>query len=121
MAIPAQRSSIAKNSIKDIDETDITTFNNELPYLSRHFPKQNVVIIDGDMNIQIGKNKNNEFRLHNQQKRNGEYLTDFSIKNSLSWLLGITHLFPHNELVHLPYIPVATNTRADKKVKSSIL
>ena len=28
-------------------------------------------------------------------------------------LLGITHLFPHNELVHLPYIAVATNTRAD--------
>ena len=29
------------------------------------------------------------------------------------FLLGITHLFPHNELVHLPYIAVATNTRAD--------
>ena len=28
-------------------------------------------------------------------------------------LLGITHLFPHNELVHLPYIAVATNTRVD--------
>ena len=29
------------------------------------------------------------------------------------YLLGITHLTPHNELVHLPYIAVATNTRAD--------
>ena len=29
------------------------------------------------------------------------------------YLLGITQLFPHNELVHLPYIAVATNTRAD--------
>ena len=28
-------------------------------------------------------------------------------------LLGITKLFPHNELVHLPYIAVATNTKAD--------
>ena len=28
-------------------------------------------------------------------------------------VLGITHLFPHNELVHLPYIAVANNTRAD--------
>ena len=28
-------------------------------------------------------------------------------------LLGITHLSPHNEQVHLPYIAVATNTRAD--------
>ena len=30
-----------------------------------------------------------------------------------SYMLGITHLFPYNELVHLPYIAVATNTRAD--------
>ena len=37
------------------------------------------------------------------------------------YMLGITHLFPHNELVHLPYIVVATNTRADEKVKSSFL
>ena len=29
------------------------------------------------------------------------------------FLLGITHLFPHNEVVHLPYIAVTTNTRAD--------
>ena len=28
------------------------------------------------------------------------------------YMLGITHLFPHNELVHLPHIAVATNTRA---------
>ena len=28
-------------------------------------------------------------------------------------MLGITHLFPRNELVHLPYVAVATNTRAD--------
>ena len=28
-------------------------------------------------------------------------------------VLGITHLFLHNELVHLPYIAVATNTRVD--------
>ena len=28
-------------------------------------------------------------------------------------MLGITHLFPHNELVHLRNIAVAANTRAD--------
>ena len=28
-------------------------------------------------------------------------------------VMGNTHLFPHNELVHLPYIAVANNTRAD--------
>ena len=32
---------------------------------------------------------------------------------SISSLLGIIHFFPHNELVYLPYIAVATNTRAD--------
>ena len=37
-------------------------------------------------------------------------------ENMQNWrlccLLGITHLFPHNELVHLLYIAGATNTRA---------
>ena len=28
--------------------------------------------------------------------------------------VGYHHLSPHNELVHLPYIAVATNTRTDK-------
>ena len=37
------------------------------------------------------------------------------------FVLGITHLFLHNELVYLTYIAVATNTRADEKVKSSFL
>ena len=35
------------------------------------------------------------------------------IPKPLCIMLGITHLFPHNEIVHLPYIAVATNTRAD--------
>ena len=38
-----------------------------------------------------------------------------------SLLLGINHLSPHYELVHLPYIAVTPNTRTDKKVKSSFL
>ena len=33
--------------------------------------------------------------------------------NGFYLLLGITHLFPHNELVYLQYTAVATNTRAD--------
>ena len=41
------------------------------------------------------------------------YLLPLPKKGDLKLLLGITHLFPHNELVHLPYIAVATNTRAD--------
>ena len=43
----------------------------------------------------------------NQTKHN-------TVSNWRSFLVsGITHLFPHNELVHLPYIAVATNTRVD--------
>ena len=34
-------------------------------------------------------------------------LLDFDI------LLGITHLFPQNQLAHLSYIAVATNSRVD--------
>ena len=44
------------------------------------------VIIGGDVNVQIGKDKNNEFGLHNLPNRNDEYLADFSLENSLSWL-----------------------------------
>ena len=37
----------------------------------------------------------------------------FRIAGIVSLVLSITHLFPHSELVHLPYIAVATNTKAD--------
>ena len=33
-------------------------------------------------------------------------------KETETFMLGITHLFPHNEVVHLPYIAVATNTQS---------
>ena len=69
------------------NETDITTLYDRLSSLVRHIPKYNVlIIIDGDMNVQISKDKNNKFGLHNLPKRNGEYITDFSHKNSLTCL-----------------------------------
>ena len=43
------------------DETEIITFYNELSSLVRSIPKHNVLIIDGDMNAQIGKRENNKF------------------------------------------------------------
>ena len=61
------------------DETDITTL------YDWHIPKH-VLIIGGDMNAQIGKDENDKFCLHNLSNRNCEYLTDFSLKNSLSCL-----------------------------------
>ena len=45
------------------------------------------------------------------KKRRGRLIT--VTRNNIYHMLGITHLFPHNELVHLPYIAVAINTRAD--------
>ena len=48
--------------------------------------RNNVFIIGGNMNAQIGKNVNNKFSLHNSSKRNGEYLTDFTRENRLTCL-----------------------------------
>ena len=73
------------------DETDITTFFNGLSFLVRHIPKHNTLMIDGDMNTQIGNNENNKFSLDNLPNRNCEYLTDISPENSLSCLYTKFH------------------------------
>ena len=42
------------------------------------------------------------------------WIESFDLLNQpINSMFGITHLFPHNELVHLPYVAVATNTRVD--------
>ena len=64
-------------------ETDIPTYN-RLSSLAQHIPKHNILIISGDMNAQIDKDENYKFCLHNLPNKNGKYLTDFSLKNSLS-------------------------------------
>ena len=38
------------------------------------------------MNAQISKNLNHKFSLHNSSNRNGEHLTDFTLKNRLTCL-----------------------------------
>ena len=65
---------------------DLITFYNELSSLDHSIPKHNTVIIGGDMNAQICKNKNNKFSLHNSSNRNEEHLTDFSFENGLPCL-----------------------------------
>ena len=67
----------------DSDGSDITTFYDGLFFLARHIPKHKVLIICGDMNVKIGKNENNKFGLHNLPNRNGEYLIEFSLENSV--------------------------------------
>ena len=83
------------------DEKDIIIFNN-LSSFVRFIPKLNVLII-GDMNAQIGKDKNKEFYLHKSSKRNGEYLPDFSLENRLA-LLKINSKKREGKLwtLHLP-------------------
>ena len=68
------------------DETELVTFYEELSSLVRSIPKHNLLVIGGDMNAQIGKNRNNKYSLHNTLNRNGQHLTDFMIENRLTYL-----------------------------------
>ena len=73
------------SSINASDDIDIITYN-ELSFIARHIPKDNVQIISGDMNTTIGKDENNKFDLPNLPNRNGEHETHFSPENNFSWL-----------------------------------
>ena len=68
------------------DETDLINFYNELSSLVRSIPKHNVLIIAEYTNVQICKDENNKFCLHNSLNRNGERLTDFSLKIRQTYL-----------------------------------
>ena len=65
------------------DKTDIIIFFNELYSLVQRIPKHKFLIISGDMNAQIGKDRKNKFCLRNSSDRNGVYLNDFSHENRL--------------------------------------
>ena len=68
------------------EETKLVTFYEELSSLLRNIPKHNLLVIVGDMNAQIGKNRNNKYSLHNTSNRNGQHLTDFMLENRLACL-----------------------------------
>ena len=55
---------ICYSPINTSDETDLDAIYNELSSLVFSIPKQNVLIIDGNMNSQIGKNINKKLSLH---------------------------------------------------------
>ena len=67
-------------------KNELITFYEELSSLVRSIPKHNLLVIGGDMNAQIGKNRNNKYSLHNRSNRNGQHLIDFMIKNRLTCL-----------------------------------
>ena len=68
------------------EETELVTFYEELSSLVRSIPKHNLLVIGGDMNAQIGKNRNNKYSLHNTSNRDGQHLIDFMIENRLTCL-----------------------------------
>ena len=67
------------------EETILVTFHKELSSLVCSIPKHNLLVIGGDMNAQIGKNRN-KYSLHNTSNRNGRHLIDFMIENRLTCL-----------------------------------
>ena len=85
MANPSQKSSPATALpmlvTKQTSSLSITSY---IPWFVAS--RNNVLIIDGDMKAQIGKNVNNKFSLHNSSNRNGEHLTDFVLENRLTYL-----------------------------------
>ena len=68
------------------EESELVTFYEELSSLVRSIPKHKLLVIGGDMNAQIGKNKNNKYSLHNMSTKNAQHLTDFMIENRLTCL-----------------------------------
>ena len=68
------------------EEIELIAFYNELASLVRSISKRNVLVIGGDINAQITKDRNHKFSLHNSSNRNGELLTDFTIENRLTYL-----------------------------------
>ena len=67
-------------------ETDLIAFCNELSSLVHIILKHNVLIIGRDMNVQIGKNVDRKFSLHNSSNKYGAHLTDFTLENWLTYL-----------------------------------
>ena len=68
------------------EETELVTFYEDLSSLVRRIPKHNLLVIGGDVNAQITKNRNIKYSLHNTSNRNGQHLTDFRIENRLTCL-----------------------------------
>ena len=95
------------------EETDLSAFYNELSSLVRSIPKHNVPIISEQMNVQIGKNVNHKFSLHNLSNRNGEHLTDFMLENKLTCLNTkfqnrkeklVTYIYANNTKAQIDYV-----------------
>ena len=113
------------------DETDLDAFYNKLSSLVHSIMKYNVLIIGGDMNAQIGKNKKGTFSSHDSTKGNGEQLMNFTQENELPSLDTKfqkrkgklwTKTYPNNAKTKIDYILMYKkwiNSALDCKVYSS--
>ena len=85
MATPAQHLSLTTiQPMEDMKRASSSSSSTTNYYpLSKIFPN-NILIIGGDMNDQIGKDGNNKFCSYTLPNRNREYLADFSSENRLA-------------------------------------
>ena len=67
-------------------ETELVPFYEELSSLVCSIPKHNMLVLGGNTNAQIGKNRNKKYSLHNTSNRNGQHIIDFMIENRLTCL-----------------------------------
>ena len=106
------------------EETELVDFYDELFSLVRSIPKHNMLVIGGDMNAQIGKNRNNKYSLHNTSNRNGQHQIDFMIENRLAYLNTNyqkregklwTYTYANNTKAQIDYVVI------NKKLKNSAM
>ena len=86
MATPEQQSSPAVALPMLVKKLNSSPSTMSYPNLVRSIPKHNVLVIGGDMNVQIGKTETTKYSLRNSTNRNGQHITDFMIENRLTCL-----------------------------------
>ena len=99
--------------------------------LIQHIPKHNILIIGGDMNSQICKNKNDKFCFYNLPNKNSKSLANFLLDNNLACLKTKfkkregklwTYTKPNNSKAQLDYLFIIKkwiNSTLNSKVYSS--
>ena len=63
------------------EETEVSTFYDQLSQLIKQIPKHHILLIGGDMNAKIGSNECEGDSYHDSTNRNGEYLLDLLTQN----------------------------------------
>ena len=68
------------------NESDLISFYNGLFFLVWNIFENNVLIIGGNINVQIDKDENNKLCSHNLSNINGEHLAELSVENGRTFL-----------------------------------